>query len=191
MLGVVLISAVFTGIIISAITPKPMFHGDYPYYPDVASITDAADVVIIGKVVTANDVKELMIDKTPNKADKETTPYTLSTVKVTRVVKGNVQVGDMITIKQLGDYQSKPEAALYAMDGYLKKDSVGLMFLCKYDDSPYSAVNPAQGIVQVINDNELYSSNKYSVFGYSDSSTKREEVESLDKVIAKIKENID
>ncbi len=190
-LGMVLISVSFTFVIIYFFTPKPMFQGDYPYYPDVANITDAADVIIVGKVITAKDVKQLMIDKTPNKDNKETVPYTISTVKVTQVVKGNVQVGDIITIKQLGDYQTKPEATLYEMDGYLKKDNVGLMFLCEYEDSTYSAVNPAQGVVQVINDKQLYSSNKYSVFGYSDSVAKKTESISLDDAIIKIKENVD
>lgn len=44
-----------------------MFEGDYPYYPDVASITEASDVIVAGDVVTAKDVKDLMVDRTPNK----------------------------------------------------------------------------------------------------------------------------
>lgn len=146
--------------------PKPMFHGDYPYYPDVESITDAADVIIIGEVTKAREVKNIIVDQTPNKFDKEAVPYTLSTIKVLQVIKGDLNEGDIITIKQLGDYKNKPEATLHEMDGYLLKNTEQLMFLCEYENSPYSPVNPAQGIVEVKN-GVLHSNNEYSLFGYS------------------------
>lgn len=95
-LGIVALSMALALVICTSLLPKPMFHGDYPYYPDVESITSAADVIIVGKVITARDVENLMVDKTPNKTDKETTPYTLSTVKVTNVIKGDVNIGDVI-----------------------------------------------------------------------------------------------
>jgi hypothetical protein len=153
-------------LICTSLLPKPMIHGDYPYYPDVESITSAADVIVVGEVVTARNVKKLMVDKTSNKTNKEATPYTLSTVKVTNVIKGDVSIGDVITIKQLGDYKNKPEATLHEMDGYLMKETEQLMFLCEYDGSPYSPVNPAQGMVEV-KDGMLHSNNRYSLFGYS------------------------
>ena len=169
--------------------PNPMLHGDYPYYPDIESITDAADVIIVGEVVSARDVQNLMVDKTPNKPDKETTPYTISKVKVTKAIKGNMNVGDIIAIKQLGDYKNKPEATLYEMDGYLSKDTEQLMFLCEYDDSPYSPVNPAQGIIEVRNGTTLHSTNKYSLFGYTATSDRTSD--SLESAITMIKKCID
>ena len=93
-----------------------MFHGDYPYYPDVASIANAADVIVVGEVVTARDVKNLMVDRTPNKTDKETTPYTLSSIKVTEVIKGNVQVADVITtLNPVNYYTYKGSGRLKAL----------------------------------------------------------------------------
>lgn len=165
-LEIVVLSMALALVICTSLLPKPMFHGDYPYYPDVESITSAADGIIVGEVLTARDVKNLMVDKTPNKTDKEATPYTLSTVRVINVIKGDMNIGDVITIKQLGDYMNKPEATLHEMDGYLMKETEQLMFLCKYDSSPYSPVNPAQGMVEV-KDGMLHSNNKYSLFGYS------------------------
>ena len=165
-LGVVVLSMALALLICTSLLPKPMLHGDYPYYPNVESITSAADVIVVGEVVTARNVKKLMVDKTTNKTNKEATPYTLSTVKVTNVIKGDVSIGDVITIKQLGDYKNKPEATLHEMDGYLMKETEQLMFLCEYDGSPYSPVNPAQGMVEV-KDGMLHSNNKYSLFGYS------------------------
>lgn len=190
-LGVVVLSIALTLLICTSLLPKPMFHGDYPYYPDVESITNAADVIIVGEVVTARNVKNLMVDKTPNKSDKEAIPYTLSTVKVTNVIKGNVNIGDVITIKQLGDYKNKPEATLHEMDGYLMKQTEQLMFLCEYEDTPYSPVNPAQGIVGV-KDGVLHSNSKYSLFGYStDTANTIRTDNSLDAAIALIKQFTD
>ena len=196
-LGIVALSIALALLICTSLLPKPMFHGDYPYYPDVEEITNAADVIIVGEVVTAKNVKNLMVDKTPNKSDKEVTPYTLSTVKIINVIKGDVDIGDIITIKQLGDYKNMPEATLHEMDGYLAKGTEQLMFLCEYESSPYSPVNPAQGMVEV-KDGILHSNNKYSLFGYSAGATTTADTantirtdNSLDTAIESIKQFTD
>lgn len=190
-LGIAALSMALILWICTSLLPKPMFHGDYPYYPDVESITNAADVIIVGEVVTARNVKKLMVDKTPNKTDKKAMPYTLSTVKVTDVIKGDVNIGDVITIKQLGDYRNKPEATLHEMDGYLMKDTEQLMFLCEYDSSPYSPVNPAQGMVEV-KEGVLYANNKYALFGYSSDAADAVRTDnSLNAAIESIKQFID
>ncbi len=189
--ALVIISIIFSVIIISNFSPKPMFHGDYPYYPDVESITNASDVIIVGEVVSARNVKDIIVDTTIDKKDKDKTPYTISTIKVNEVIKGNVKVGDIITVKQLGDYKSKPEETLYKMDGYLKKGTTELMFLCGYENSPYSPVNPAQGVIDVKDGNTLYSANRYSLFGYSNNAGKTidtlDTLDTLDTVINEIK----
>lgn len=166
---------------------KPMFHGDYPYYPEVSNITEAADIIIVGEVIKSKEVKNLMIDKTPNKKDKETTPYTISTVQVKEVVKGNVNIGDILEIKQLGDYDNHPEAFLYENDGYLSKHQEQLIFLVEYDQSPYSAVNPTQGMIEVFEDGSLYSRSKFSLFGYIDQASKSGPVDTIDSAIEEIR----
>lgn len=183
--ALVVVSLILSLVLSRQFMPKPMFHGDYPYYPDVESITDAADIIIVGEVVSAKDVQNLMVDRTPDKENKETTPYTISAIRVKSVIKGDVSVGDIISIKQLGDYKNKPEVTLYKMDGYLSKNTEQLMFLCEYEDSPYSPVNPAQGIVE-IKDEVLYSNNRYSLFGYSETATQKN-VDNLDMAIETIK----
>lgn len=185
---VILVSLVLSFAIISLFAPKPMLHGDYPYYPEVKDIVEASDIIIVGEVITDKNVEELMVDKTPNKTDKETIPYTISTIKISVVVKGNVHAGDTITVKQLGDYRNRPEETLYEMDGYLKKGTEQLVFLCEYADSPYSPVNPAQGIVEV-RDGYLYSNNRFSLFGFSSSS--KESTDTLSNAIETINEFVD
>lgn len=180
--ALVVVSLILLWVLSRQFMSKPMFRGDYPYYPDVESIADAADVIIVGEVVSAKDVQYLMVDKTLN---KETTPYTISAIRVKNVIKGDVSVGGIISIKQLGDYKNKPEETLYKMDGYLSKNTEQLMFLCEYKDSPYSPVNPAQGIVEV-KDGVLYSNNRYALFGYSETGVK-ENADNLDTAIETIK----
>ena len=174
---------IFLNIFLSS---RPMLQGDYPYYSDVQSITDAADVIIVGEVIESGNVQDLMVDHTPGKEDKEPIKYTLSTVKVTEVISGNVQVGDIITVKQIGDHQNFQEATLNEIDGYLKDGQKALMFLAEYENSPYSAVNQTQGMVEVMDNGELYSASKYSLWGYNDTAT-RAPVDTLEDAIAEIK----
>lgn len=174
---------IFLNIILSY---RPMLQGDYPYYSNVQSITDAADVIIVGEVIESGNVQDLMVDHTPGKEGKEPIKYTLSTVRVTEVISGNVQVGDIITVKQIGDHQNFQEATLNEIDGYLKDGQKALMFLAEYENSPYSAVNQTQGMVEVMDNGELYSASKYSLWGYNDTAT-RAPVDTLEDAIAEIK----
>ena len=61
------------------------------------------------------------------------------------------------------------------------------MLLCDYENSPYSPVNPAQGIIEVRN-GVLHSNNKYSLFGYStDTANAIRTDNSLDVAVESIK----
>ena len=75
---IALVAALLIVFLKISLTSTPMLQGDYPYYPDVQSITDSADVIIVGEVVTSGDVQDLMVDRTPGKEDKEPIQYTLS-----------------------------------------------------------------------------------------------------------------
>ena len=69
---------------------------------------------------------------------------------------------------------------------YLKDGQEALMFLAEYENSPYSAVNQTQGLVEVTDNGELYSASKYSLWGYNDTAT-RTSVDTLEDAIAEIK----
>ena len=47
-----------------ASSPK-VLEADYPYYPEVSNITEAADVIVVGKVLEAEDVQNLNINTDP------------------------------------------------------------------------------------------------------------------------------
>ena len=147
----------------------PVILGDWPYYPDVENITKAADVIIIGDVVSAKSVEQIKISEKRPEDLKTNLPYTISTVKVSRVLKGDVNVGDEISIRQLGDHKRRPESTLQRINGYLSKNQECLMFLAEFDDLPYAPLNPGQGIIWIKEGTKLYSPCENALFGYKDS----------------------
>ena len=147
----------------------PVILGDWTYYPDVEDITKAADVIIIGDVVSAKSVEQIKISEKRPEDLKTNLPYTISTVKVSRVLKGDVNVGDEISIRQLGDHKRRPESTLQRINGYLSKNQECLMFLAEFDELPYAPLNPGQGIIWIKEGTKLYSPCEYALFGYKDS----------------------
>jgi len=165
-------------------SPK-VIEADYPYYPEVRDITQAADVIIVGNVIEAEDVQKLNINTDPQTRNNvDPIPYTISKIEVTNVIKGNVKVGDILEVKQLGDFKKMPEAFLAETDGYFSTEDCDLLFLASFEKTPYSPLNPTQGAVQVLDDHTLYSASKYSLFGYGTKT--RSASQTLDEAIAEI-----
>lgn len=147
-----------------ASSPK-VLEADYPYYPEVSNITEAADVIVVGKVLEAEDVQNLNINTDPQTRNStDSIPYTISKIEVTNVIKGNVEIGDILEVKQLGDFENMPEAFLAETDGYFNTNDSELLFLASFEGTPYSPLNPTQGAVKVLEDQTLYSASKYSFF---------------------------
>lgn len=173
------------------VSDRRVLEADYPYYPEVKDITVEADTIVVGKVIEAQDVRKINVNmdqQTRNQVDS--IPYTISKIEVTTVIKGDVAEGDILEVKQLGDYENMPEATLAETDGYFKSGNSELLFLASYDDgTPYSTLNPAQGAVQVLEDQTLYSASKYSLFGY-DRST-RSASTTIDDAIKEISQYIE
>lgn len=175
---------------IFSLSEKRVLKADYPYYSEVEDITIAADVIIVGKVIDAEKVQEMNVNTDPQTRNEvDSIPYTVSKFEAIEIVKGDINVGDIIEVKQLGDFKNIPEATLEEIDGYFKLGNLELLFLASYDDgTPYSTLNPTQGAVQVLEDQTLYSASKYSLFGYE---TKARSVpQTLDDAIEKISQYI-
>lgn len=164
------VAVVLAAVLVYRTAHKPMLHGDYPYYPDVESITQASDLILVGEVLQSGDVQALVTGRTSGGSDREAVPYTVSTVRVIEAVKGDVQAEDLLEVKQLGDYQRQPEETLHQIDGYLKQGQTMLLFLTSYAESPCSLVTPAQGMAEVLEGDILYSASRYALFGYQDGS---------------------
>lgn len=175
---------------IFSLSEKRVLKADYPYYSEVEDITIAADAIIVGKVIDAEKVQEMNVNTDPQTRNEvDSIPYTVSKFEAIEIVKGDINVGDIIEVKQLGDFKNIPEATLEEIDGYFKLGNLELLFLASYDDgTPYSTLNPTQGAVQVLEDQTLYAASKYSLFGYE---TKARSVpQTLDDAIEKISQYI-
>lgn len=175
---------------IFSLSEKRVLKADYPYYSEVEDITIAADAIIVGKVIDAEKVQEMNVNTDPQTRNEvDSIPYTVSKFEAIEIVKGDINVGDIIEVKQLGDFKNIPEATLEEIDGYFKLGNLELLFLASYDDgTPYSTLNPTQGAVQVLEDQTLYSASKHSLFGYE---TKARSVpQTLDDAIEKISQYI-
>lgn len=169
---------------------KKVMQADYPYYPEVIDITGEADVIVVGEVIEAQKVKMMNVNTDSNALNQaEPIPYTISKFEITNVIKGNVQIGDVIEVKQLGNYKRMPEAFLDETDGYFKLQESELLFLAAYENAPYSTVNPTQGAVKVLDNQTLYSASQYSLFGYT--SNTRASIQTLEEAITEISKYVD
>ena len=111
-------------------------RADYPFYADEQSLFDHADLIINGVVVKVN--KPEKIDLNVHSAgevakEEDKTLVTVSEIKVTDVIKGNVKVGDFVQVKQLGDKNGMAEESEMKYDGYFKKDRQYVLFLMDFN----------------------------------------------------------
>ena len=133
------------------------YNAAYPVYATAADLSADADVVVQVEVI-ASAVKELGILEEltgEEAADPELNPggstaesetllvYTVHHVRVTKVVKGDVAVGSVIEVKELGGTLGDtkfltPEGTL------LGKGGEYLLFLKTFKGSPASLLNPIQ-----------------------------------------------
>ena len=132
-------------------------HADYPFYADEQSLIDKADLIITGVVVNVHKPEKIDLTvrssgEVANEEDK--TLVTVSEIEVIDVIKGDVKVGDIIEVKQLGDKNGMAEEYEMKVDGYFKKDSQYVLFLMDFNDLipgiPYSTLSPMQGQIKIV-----------------------------------------
>lgn len=173
--SIIIVSLVITAFIVNKYKRNETISADYPFYESAKELVDSSDIIIIGKVIDSGKVRDLPINSSINEKESDKLKYTLSSISVSKVLKGSINIGDVIEIKQLGDYNGIQEESLKRIDGYLKKDAEHLFFLKSYKNSPYSALNPEQGIIEII-DGKLYSRSSLSLFGTKKSNSNLDEV---------------
>jgi hypothetical protein len=150
------------------------YHADYIAYENQDTLTVSSDTIVSGTVIDRGVRKiniaipvdsddpfinpsstkgmevnseinsEDSLSDLPAPGDKFLT-YTVSKVRVSEVYRGNVSVGDVIEIKQLGGFIDGTE---YRSDSekYLSINEQYLLFLLEYADKgmPYCLLNPTQ-----------------------------------------------
>jgi len=136
---------------------------DYELFANLDSISNKARVVVIGKVVEVNKPQEIKIGESfspeKNESVDVTDVYTVSDIKVEKVIKGDVKHGDIVSVKQRGGlYNGKN----YTEKGaeYLVEGDRNVFFLEVYDKVPASLMNPTQGKLK-IKDNKILFEDKF------------------------------
>lgn len=134
----------------------------YMYFKNYDQADEMADTVVIGEVIKVNEPEELITGETINTITGEKEPvshiFTVSEVKVSKVIKGNYSPDDVIKIKQYGGAYKDRE---YSMEGiqYYQKGERHIFFLQSYEDSPCDTINPQQGDM-LIKDGKIKARNK-------------------------------
>ncbi|KNE84100.1 MULTISPECIES: hypothetical protein [Streptomyces] len=141
-----------------------VYEADYPAYDSLDGVIEAADVIVTGEVVDSR-VEELLPDEPQgddplanpqagvaeeDRAEIEPVVTTVSTLRVSGVLAGDVRAGDTIEVSQLGGelggttYREESTTPL-AGDG----TEYVLMLADHGDDAPYDLLNPEQALYTV------------------------------------------
>ncbi len=150
---------------ISVNVSMPNGTPSYMAYENYDEADDIADTVVIGEVIKVNEPKELVTGETINTITGEKEPighiYTVSEVKVSKVIKGKYSAGDIIKIKQFGGSYKEVGYDEHNMYGtvYYQTGERYLFFLGSYEDSPCDPINPYQGDM-LIKDGKTIARNK-------------------------------
>ena len=122
---------------------EPKAFASYPYYDDVAGLVEASDVIVVGKVEDT-EVRSINLSLESDRLDHpENVECLVSSVRVTRVIKGDLSKGDVIEVKQ--------DPTIEAEGDQLKtRGSAGVLFLAAYPHGiPFDLVNPTQGVLSI------------------------------------------
>lgn len=128
---------------------------NYPNYESLEEVVKESKIAIKGEIVD-KCVKEIQVG---SYGDGEAISYlyTVSKVKVLKTLKGTLNEGEMVYVKQLGD-GCRVIANNFDSEDYFKIGQQYYMFLDSSEkDSeamPYSCLNPQQGALK-IEDNKI------------------------------------
>jgi len=112
---------------------------DYPSCSSAGELVDRADTVVVG-VVSAAETRRVDVSL---EGDPVGDPYLVSSVTVEQVVKGDLEAGDVIEVKQLLSADS-PQRIWLDREGMR-----AVLFLAEFAGLPYSPLSPIQGVVSI------------------------------------------
>jgi hypothetical protein len=152
------------------------YHADYPSYDSLDSIMKESDVIVRG-TVTSSRVQELLPEKSTSDdpaanpqaglsdaevaeaaeaAAAEPVVITVSTVKVSEVLSGNVKPGDTVEVSQLGGTLDGVTYAEEETTTLVKgKTEYVLMLADQGTANPYDLLNPEQALYTVTADEKV------------------------------------
>lgn len=147
------------------------FHGDWVSYSDINSLSKDSDAIIVGEIVKTSDAKKVyhqvetdekmlsrLDEKQKAKLEKLKSEtfmvFTISDVKVNKVIKGDIKLGDIISVGQLGGTIGSEVKFISDTKEYFNKNDKFMLFLKDSKENGfYTTLNPWQGHIKV--DNEI------------------------------------
>lgn len=123
---------------------------DYPSYKSIEEAYNTSDIVIKGKALES-EVKEITITKD----GQLKYPYLVTKMKVSKLLKGNIEEDSIVFVKQLVDTENV-KISRSSNEELLGDSGQYYLFLESYgvDSSvmPYSIINPGQGNFKILED---------------------------------------
>lgn len=146
----------------NAASETVVLSADYPVYDSIESAIEEADLIVKGEYIGSE--VDLLYPTLETEGDPESNPQqgiapegvdlkemaivtTVSQLRITEVLKGDMNVGDIIEVSQLGgeydevNYNEESTTLLSEVD----VPEVAL-FLNQTSDTTFDLINPAQGI---------------------------------------------
>ena len=165
MTGLTVAALAFTACNEGSTLETVVMHADYPLYDSVESAAGTADVVITG--VYLDSRTELLYPAASEGADPAANPQagvdeedidldelaivrTINTVRVTEVLKGDLQIGDVLEVSQLGgttDEQVVTEESTTPLSSIEEPEFA--LLLNELGNGTYDLVHPQQGLFVV------------------------------------------
>lgn len=138
---------------------------DYPDYGSTEAALEAADVVLVGTVESSRELVEYPevddsrtglenpqsgVDISDEDLEEMGVVTTVTTIKVTEVISGDVEVGDSVEVSQVG---GTIDGVTYIEDSTTFIEEVNspelLLLLNDFGDGDYDLVNPVEGVYEV------------------------------------------
>lgn len=160
-------ACVFIAMLTGCSVPSPeriVYSADYISYESAEELIEDASAIIVG-VVESSEVRKVNIELDPRSSDPELNPqagaddvledatlvYTVHSVRVTDVIKGDAGRGDLIEVKQLG---GDLDSQRYSEEGstFLKQAGTYALYLQTFDGIPASLLNPTQATYEATAD---------------------------------------
>lgn len=123
-------------------------HVDYMVYNSIKELSDVSTVIIKGQVIKVHVPAIIRLAVFPNGTTLEDV-FTVSDVRVMETLKGDMQPGEIIQVKQRGGLY---EGKMYTPDApeLFTQNMRGIFFLETYEGSPAACINPTQGFLKIV-----------------------------------------
>lgn len=163
-------------------------HADYLHYSTAEDLVHSADVIVEGTVIKVTPNQEINVSK--NDEVPISHLFDVADVQITQVLQGDLNVGDVIQVKQLVS-----DGSTY------KKGTDGIFFLVDFSDFkegglPYSELNPNQGTIKIVDgkiktDTSLFEKGKDEKQVFENGKDKKQVFEDIKKISLKKNQSIE